>query len=163
MPPLHRQWQTVISSCVTGVRQHWRVQGAATHPSGWQSTPRTHTFIHRENRHPLAHSRVDALTETHSHTQRLADTLPKDIPHTPGAGPRSFHSQVPRHTGPSPALKETHRLSRASKQKDSQTPLPSHPLPASKIQHPEKRNCADCRCRQAMPALKAGTMLVLTL
>lgn len=98
MPPPHRQWQTVISGCVTGVRQRWRgagswAGGAHTRTLTCSCTPtcaHPHTHVHSQTEvgvDPLTPSRgrVSRHTSTHlrGHTLTLIERHACMIAHPP--------------------------------------------------------------------------------
>lgn len=107
------------------------------------------TCLHTQMRkHALAHSPIYTLTHRsvsrHTFTHTHAHTHTGLNRHTAQRHPIQAGRQGPwvlpqpgTQTHRHPPCPERDRPSRASEQKDSQTPLPSHPLPVSKVQHQE--------------------------
>lgn len=119
MPLPHGQWQTVISGCVTRVRQCWQGAGSRPSPSTAHIHSLTHLCAHTEEKagphcpkYTFTHSHTCPLTCSHTHTHKGPEqthcpegSTGSGMPlhtHLKGRVPGSFHNQVPRHTGIAP-------------------------------------------------------------
>ena len=125
MPPPQRQWQTVISGCVTGVRQCW--PGLANCPPQSSSHTLTYTLTPRRKQAPTppstcSHSRI---VSRYSH---ILTHLPTHMStHTQGAGCLDPSTIRYPDTQVSPLLEMDTQTSRGPR-KDFRHPFPSQPL-----------------------------------